>query len=376
MSAAGPNAAPQAAPHAVPADAEGIARDPFRWPVSALRTDTPAAAEVRAALDAKTKPPGSLGALERLALQVATVQARGAPRIAHAQVCVFAGDHGVAAQGVSAYPSAVTAQMVANFLAGGAAICVLARECGATLRVVDAGVDADLPPHPQLIDLKLGRGTADFSAVPAMPRETAAEALRRGFALGAALPAHGAFVAGEMGIGNSASAAALMHALTGRAVEDCVGRGTGVDDAGLARKRAVVAAAVARHGRDGDALDALARYGGFEIATMAGAMIGAAAARQVVVVDGFIGTAAAAVALALCPALHGYCVFAHVSAEGPHRAWLADLGAAPLLDLGLRLGEASGAVLALPLLRAACAILTDMATFAEAGVAEREGASP
>ncbi len=327
-------------------------------------------------LSAKTKPPGSLGELEALAARIARVQQRLTPAIEHAQVLVFAGDHGIVAEGVSAYPSAVTAQMVRNFLAGGAAICVLARQFRATLTVVDAGVAATLPAHPQLLDRKLGMGTANFADAPAMGAAQCLAALHAGIQIVEGFAPNGAVLLGEMGIGNTTSAAALMHALTGLPAADCVGRGTGVDDAALRRKAAVIEAAVARHGAGTDALETLARYGGYEIAMMAGAMLGAAARRQIVVIDGFIATAAAAVALRIAPALHDYCVFAHVSAEAPHRHWLRALEARPLLDLGLRLGEGSGAILALPLLHAAAAILREMATFASAGVSGRSDEAP
>ncbi|MGN6153778.1 MAG: nicotinate-nucleotide--dimethylbenzimidazole phosphoribosyltransferase, partial [Lysobacteraceae bacterium] len=331
------------------------------------------------ALDAKPKPPGSLGRLETLAAQIARIQGRLDPTIEHAEAIVFAGDHGVTAEGVSAYPSAVTAQMVANFVSGGAAICVLARQFGARLTVVDAGVASPPAAHPQLLDRRIAAGTGNFVHGPAMSRLQCIAALRAGVEIGSGMAPHGVLVPGEMGIGNTTSAAALMHAFTGLPVEDCVGRGTGVDDAGLTRKRTAIVRAFASAGvRDrpgADPLDLLAHFGGFEIAMMAGAMLGAAATRQVVVVDGFIATAAAAAACRLSPTLQDYCVFAHVSAEQPHRRWLQALGAQPLLDLGLRLGEGSGAILAVPLLHAAAAILRDMATFASAGVSGRS-ASP
>ncbi len=344
-----------------------------------IATDDAFARAVDAELDAKTKPLGALGELERLAARIARIQQRLAPSIAHAEALVFAADHGVAAEGVSAFPQAVTAQMVANFLAGGAAICVLARAHGARLRVVDAGVAADLAPHPALIARSLGRGTANFVHAPAMTAAQCAEALNAGVALGMHLheddvPEYSVLILGEMGIANTTSAAALMHVLTGTPVVDCVGRGTGVDDAGIARKCAAINAAVARHGVDGTPLQLLARYGGFEIAMMAGAMLGAASKRQVILIDGFIATAAIAVAAHIAPAVLDYCVFGHVSAEAPHRQWLKLLEARPLLDLGMRLGEGSGAMLALPLLRAACAILGEMATFQSAGVSGRDDA--
>jgi nicotinate-nucleotide--dimethylbenzimidazole phosphoribosyltransferase len=328
------------------------------------------ATEVRAALDGKTKPLGSLGRLEDLALQLALVQDTPLPRIAGCAAVVFAADHGIAAEGVSPYPQAVTAQMVANFLAGGAAISVLARQLGASLHVVDAGVLTPCPAHPQLLSRRIAAGSGNFARGPALTSAQVEAALAAGHALPESLPAD-AYAFGEMGIGNTSSAAALMLAGDDFDATDCVGRGTGLDDAGLAHKRAVIAAAVARQGRSQDPRELLARYGGLEIAMMAGAMLGAAARRRVVVVDGFIATAAFAMALRLAPACRDYAVFAHVSAEAPHRRWLQRLGGMPLLDLGLRLGEGTGAVLALPLLRAATALLAEMASFASAGVSER-----
>jgi nicotinate-nucleotide--dimethylbenzimidazole phosphoribosyltransferase len=339
-----------------------------------IDADGELAQRVRRALDAKTKPPGSLGRLEALALQLALVQDRADPTVAQAEVRVFAGDHGVVAEGVSPYPQAVTAQMVANFLAGGAAISVLARQFDAALAVVDAGVAAPLAPHPQLLDRKLARGTANFAIGPAMGASQAEEALAAGVAIGRALAPRSVLVLGEMGIGNTTSAAAIMAALTGLTARDCVGRGTGLDDAGVARKAEVVERALQANGLRGTTaapLAVLTGVGGFEIGMMAGAMLGAASVRALVVVDGFIATAAAALALAIDPALRPFLVFAHVSAEAPHARWLALLDAEPLLALGLRLGEGSGAVLALPLLRSACALLADMATFDGAGVSDR-----
>jgi nicotinate-nucleotide--dimethylbenzimidazole phosphoribosyltransferase len=283
---------------------------------------------------------------------------------------VFAGDHAVAVEGVAPYPQAVTQQMVRNFLGGGAAIAVLSRQLGCELHVVDCGILQPLPEHPQLLQRRLGAGCASLLSGPALTPEQVAQALGNGAGLAALLPAD-AYVFGEMGIGNSTSAAALMHASTGLDPAHCAGRGTGLDDAGLARKIEVVRAAVANQGRSEDAHVLLSRFGGFEIATLCGAMLGAAAARGVVLVDGFIATAAAAMALRMQPVLRDYLVFAHVSAEAPHARWLQQLGVRALFDLDLRLGEGSGAVLAVPLLRAACALLSEMATFASAGVAER-----
>lgn len=328
------------------------------------------AARVRQALERKTKPPGSLGRLETLAVQVAVALGSERPHLAKPQLVVFAADHGVTAQGVSAYPRAVTAQMVRNMLAGGAAVSVLARQHGLALTVADCGVDADFEPHPQLRSLKVCRGTVDFTQQPALTAAQCAQALANGARLATQLPGN-ALLLGEMGIGNSTAAAALMAKLTGLPLEDCVGRGTGLDDAGLARKRAAVARALDRHARARTPHDILAALGGAEIATMTGAVLAAAAARRVIVVDGFISTAAVAVAAAIDPKVLTQCVFSHASAERGHRAWLAALGAQPLLDLGLRLGEGSGAALAWPLLASACAVLAEMATFESAGVDNR-----
>lgn len=351
-------------------------------PLPRIEADGDLARRVRHALDNKTKPPGSLGRLEGLALQLALVQDCVDPRVAQAEVRVFAGDHGVVAEGVSPYPQAVTAQMVANFLAGGAAISVLARQLDARLAVVDAGVASALAGHPMLLSRRVANGTANFANGPAMGAPQAVAALEAGVAIGRGLAAQSVLVLGEMGIGNTTSAAAIMAALTGESPSDCVGRGTGVDDAGLARKAEVVARALkannlAAHterpivGTSDGALRVLAAVGGFEIAMMAGALLGAGSVRALVVVDGFIATAAAALALAIDPAIKPFLVFAHVSAEAPHARWLAQLDAEPLLALGLRLGEGSGAILALPLLRAACALLAEMATFDSAGVSDR-----
>ncbi len=332
-------------------------------------------AAVQAALDAKTKPRGALGRLEALALQLALVQGSERPWLHAPQLVVFAADHGIAAQGVSAYPTEVTRQMVLNFLAGGAAVSVLARQHGVALTVADCGVAAEFAPHPQLVRLKVDgaeRGSADASRGPALGAAACRQAIVQGRALVAGLPGN-ALLLGEMGIGNSSSAALLMARLTGESVAACAGRGTGLDDAGLAHKRSVLQRALDLHAQAGTPLAALAALGGLEIATMVGAVQQAAAERRVVVVDGFITTAAVAVAAALQPAILGCCVFAHRSHESGHARWLAQLGAQPLLDLDLRLGEGSGAALAWPLVVSACRVLEEMASFASAGVSRRTG---
>lgn len=328
---------------------------------------------VQAALDAKTKPRGALGRLEALALQIALIQGQATPQLRAPQMVVFAADHGIAAQGVSAFPAEVTPQMVLNFLAGGAAVSVLARQHGLALTVADCGVASEFAPHPQLASLKvagLERGSADASRGPAMSSAQCEAAITQGRALVAGLPGN-VLLLGEMGIGNTSAAALLMARLTGQPLAVCTGRGTGLGDAGLANKLAVLERALAANAQAQAPLDALAALGGLEIATMVGAVQQAAAERRVIVVDGFITTAAVAVAVALQPELLAFCVFAHRSPETGHARWLAQLGAQPLLDLGLRLGEGSGAALAWPLLESACRVLAEMASFASAGVSQQ-----
>ncbi len=330
-------------------------------------TDRDFEAALAAKIDGKTKPLGALGRIETLAAQVARLQGTLTPRMASCQLTIFAADHGLAVEGVSAYPQAVTRQMVLNFLGNGAAANVFARSVGASLRVVDAGVAGAPMAAPGLVDRRMGPGTASALAGPAMSAAVCAAAVGAGRALGAD-GAWDAVAFGEMGIGNTASAALVAHKLTGLPLDDLVGRGTGLDDAGLARKRDIL-------GRVADLtpsrlapMAALAEVGGFEIAMMTGAMLGAAAARRLVLVDGFIAGAAALAAVALEPEVRGALVFAHRSAERGHAAVLAALGADPLLELGLRLGEGTGALLAWPLVRASVAMLNEMASFESAGV--------
>jgi nicotinate-nucleotide--dimethylbenzimidazole phosphoribosyltransferase len=319
--------------------------------------------DLRAALDAKAKPLGSLGRLEDLAVRLGVIQATLRPAVTDPAVLVFAGDHGT--PGVSAYPSAVTAAMVGVYLSGRAAINLFARQAGARLLVVDAGVAADLADHPGLIAAKVAMGTADWTAGPAMTGDQVDLALSRAAAIVDALADGGTTVIalGEMGIGNTASAALLSHKVAGLPL--LVGRGAGLDDAGLTRKQALVQRGAARAPGPLDGRAALAEFGGFEIAMLVGAILQAARRRVCVVVDGVIVTAAALVARAIDPGCLDVCVFAHRSAEPGHDAMLAALGASPLLDLGLRLGEGTGAALAIPLLRAACAVLGEMADLAD-----------
>jgi nicotinate-nucleotide--dimethylbenzimidazole phosphoribosyltransferase len=332
--------------------------------------DAALAARVQRRLDRKTKPVGSLGRIERLALQIALVQHREQPALQAPQLVVFAADHGIAAHGVSAYPSEVTAQMVNNFLTGGAAVSVLARQHGLGLTVVDCGVRADFAPQPGLVTAKTARGSADILEQPAMSAAQCEAAVQHGRQVLRGLPGN-ALLLGEMGIGNTSVAALLMQRLTGLPLAQCVGRGTGMDDAGLAHKHAVLRAALARHADVHAPLQVLAALGGLEVATLVGAVLQAAAERRLVVVDGFITTAAVAVAARLAPTVLDACVFSHCSAESGHAAWLAQLGVQPLLDLGLRLGEGSGAALAWPLIVSAVALLGEMASFESARVSER-----
>ena len=331
--------------------------------------DAAAGREVQRRLDEKTKPRGSLGGLERLAVQIASIQRTPTPALGRPVVVVCAADHGVAAEGVSAYPSSVTAQMVANYAGGGAAVSVLARRAGARLVVVDCGVAEPLPV-PGVLDRRLGAGTASMLRGPAMSHEQAIAALETGIALaGEQLDGAGCVALGEMGIGNSTAAAALCCALAGATPEQACGRGTGLDDEGLERKRDVVTRALALNRPSaGDGVGALAAVGGFELGVLAGLALGAVGRGVPVLVDGYPASSAVLVAAVLAPALTASLIAAHRSSEPGHRIVLEKLGLHPLLDLELRLGEGSGAALALPLLGAALAILDEMATFASAGV--------
>ena len=327
---------------------------------------------IRRAIDSKTKPLGALGAIESLAARIARIQGTLTPSLRRCRLTLFAGDHGIAHEGVSAYPQQVTRQMVANFLAGGAAANVLARTNGVELRVVDAGVAGEPIDAPGLVSRRIAAGTRNFAVEPAMTEEQCDAALRAGDELGEDVAADAAAF-GEMGIANTSSASLVAHKLTGIGLDALIGRGTGLDDGGLARKHAILARAAARTAPRLDARRALREYGGFEVVMMAGAMIGAARAGAVVLVDGFIAGAAALAAVELAPALRDYLVFAHRSAEPGHRAVLDALGARPLLDLDMRLGEGTGALLAWPLLECAAAMLSDMASFESAGVSGPDG---
>jgi nicotinate-nucleotide--dimethylbenzimidazole phosphoribosyltransferase len=329
---------------------------------------------VQAHLDDLTKPQGSLGRLEELARQVCLVQGTVRPHIGRKRIYCFAGDHGVADEGVSAFPKAVTPQMVRNMLAGGAAINVLARHAGADLVVVDMGVDDPLENAPGLCRRSIRRGTDNIAIGPAMRREEAVAALTTGIELAEAASADGVTLlgTGEMGIANTTPATALFAACLRCPVEDITGRGTGIDDARLAHKIAVIKQAlVVNRERLGDPVGSLAALGGFEIAGISGLVLGGAACRIPVVVDGFISTAGAMLACAICPAAREYLVFSHLSQELGHRVILEAMGARPVLSLDMRLGEGTGAAIAMGIIEAAVKVYNEMATFSGAGVSQQ-----
>ncbi|WP_397459459.1 nicotinate-nucleotide--dimethylbenzimidazole phosphoribosyltransferase [Pseudomonas asplenii] len=321
-----------------------------------------------------TKPTGSLGLLEQVAVQLAGLQGRLKPRVDHLWIAIFAGDHGVVAEGVSAYPQEVTGQMLANFVAGGAAISVLARQLGAQLDVNDLGTVTPMLNLPGVRHLQIGAGTANFTQGPAMTEaqgrlalEAGRDSVRRAVAAGSEL-----FIGGEMGIGNTTSASAVACALLGCPANLLAGSGTGLDAAGISRKTQVIERALALHaGQASEPLQALLRFGGFEIAALTGAYLACAQEGVAALVDGFICSVAAMVAVRLNPGCRDWLIFGHRGAELGHRHVLETLLAEPLLELDLRLGEGSGAALAVPLVRLACDLHGQMATFAEAAVADR-----
>jgi nicotinate-nucleotide--dimethylbenzimidazole phosphoribosyltransferase len=335
--------------------------------------DQEAARAAQTVLDAKTKPRRSLGRLEDLACQLAAIRRHPDPLAGRKAIVVLAADHGVADEGVSAYPAEVTAQMLLNFARGGAAINVLARQAGAEVVVADLGVRAPPPPTPGLRSRRIGPGTANLTRGPAMTEKQARDALAVGVELAGELADQGIEVLGlgEMGIGNTTAASALCAAFTGLPPEEVIGRGTGLDEAGLARKLEAVRRGLAVNRPDrANPLATLAQLGGFELAGLAGVAIGAAARGVAVVVDGFPASTAALVAARLCPAVRGYLLPSHRSVEPGHGAVLRDLGLRPLLDLDCRLGEGTGAALAMSLIDAALAIQKEMATFESAGVSD------
>ena len=338
---------------------------------SVVAPDERLAETARRRLDSLTKPRGSLGRLEELAVRAVVITGYPLPRVDAPVIFTLAGDHGVANEGVSAYPQAVTAQMVENFARGGAGINVLARHVGARVVVADLGVAAPLGGTPGIVGRRIAPGTRSITRGPAMSREEAARAIAEGAALVEAA-APDCVGTGEMGIGNTTAASALTAALTGADPAMVTGRGTGVADEVWVRKVEAVREALAVNRPDaGDALGVLAAVGGFEIAGLAGVILAGAARRVPVVLDGFIATAAALVAARLAPATRSYLIAAHRSAEPGHVRLLEALGLIPYLELGMRLGEGTGAALGIGLLRAALACYGEMATFKEAGVSER-----
>ena len=328
------------------------------------------AAALRHKISRKTVPEGALGRMAALAERLGLILGTAEPHLSAPQLLVCAADHGIAARGVSAYPSDVTWQMVGNFLAGGALVSVLARQHGIAQTVVDCGVRHDFAPAPGLVIRKIAPGTQDSSQGPAMSAAQCAQALANGIELVKALPGN-ALLLGEMGIGNTSAASLLVARLGDIDVAEVTGAGTGLDAAGIARKTAVLRQALAANAAAAAPLDALAALGGFEIATLTGAVLQAASERRVIVVDGFIASSAVLVASRIAPAVLQRCVFAHRSDERGHARLLDLLGADPLLALGLRVGEGSGAVLAWPLLESSCRILNEMASFESAGVSDK-----
>ena len=341
--------------------------------IGPLDAEAVAAAEARQGV--LTKPPGSLGRLEALSIQLAGIFGQPIPEIAGKAVIVVAGDHGVASEGVSAYPAEVTPQMVFNFLAGGAAINALAGHAGADITVIDAGVAVDLDPHPGLTIAKVGHGAGNIAVGPAMSRDDAIRCLEVGInAANASADAGANLIAGgDMGIGNTTPSAAITAVITGADVAAVTGRGTGVDDAGLEGKIATIRRALDVNQPDGeDGLDVLTKVGGYEIGVLAGVMLGAAARSCAVIVDGFISGAAALIAWRLCPEIAQRYIAAHRSVEPGHNVGLQAMGLSPLLNMDMRLGEGTGAALAMHIVEASAKVLSEMATFAEAGVSDRD----
>jgi nicotinate-nucleotide--dimethylbenzimidazole phosphoribosyltransferase len=339
-------------------------------------TISPMQTALQAKIDQKTKPLGSLGKLEAIALKLGLIQNTLSPALKNPAIVIFAGDHGIAHSGVSAFPQAVTAQMVFNFLRGGAAINVFAKTSGMALKIVNSGVAeviSGFADHKDFINTPIAQGTQNFASQPAMSASHVQQALEAGAAIVRQLAASGCNVIGfgEMGIANTSAAACIISRLAGLPLEQCVGRGTGVDDAGLAHKLTVLQGAMTLHRSAQNPLDVLAAFGGFEIAMMTGAYLEAARQKMLIIVDGFITTSALLVASQMSPTVLDYCIYSHLSHESGHRAVLAHLKADPLLQLDLRLGEGTGAALAYPLVVAAAAFLNDMASFASAGVSEK-----
>ncbi|GFP20066.1 nicotinate-nucleotide--dimethylbenzimidazole phosphoribosyltransferase [Candidatus Hakubella thermalkaliphila] len=326
--------------------------------------------------DTLTKPAGSLGRLEELSVRVAGITGNPLPKIVYKVILTMAADHGVVAEGVSAYPQKVTSQMVYNFLRGGAAINVLARHVGARVVVVDMGVAADLEPHPALVDKKIAYGTQNMATGPAMTREEAIRALEAGIEIVEEQLARGMDIlaTGDMGIGNTTPSSAIVAAITGRPAAEVTGRGTGIDDTQLKKKIAIIEQVLEVNRPDPeDPLDVLAKVGGLEIGGLTGAILAGAAHRIPVVIDGFISGAAAVLAIKLCPKVQDFLIASHCSVEIGHQIVLQHVGLKPLMNMDLRLGEGTGAALGIGIVEASLKILAEMTTFAEAGVAEKKG---
>jgi len=329
--------------------------------------------ELQKKIDNKTKPVGSLGKIENLALQIGRIQNTLTPSLMDPTIIVFAGDHGITEEGVSPFPQEVTTQMVKNFLDGGAAINVFCRENKIDLHIVDAGVKGNLKDQPKLISSKIGHGTRNFAEVPAMNKEECEKALKKGAEFSRNLPKKSCNVIGfgEMGIGNTSSAAALMQRYTGLSIESCVGKGTGLDDLGIVRKREILQRGLEKHEEIRHPISILATFGGFEIVMMVGAMLESAVLQRIILVDGFIATSAFLAASKIEPSIREYAVFTHLSNEIGHEAMLNFLKVEPLISLGMSLGEGTGAAIVFPLLQSAVAFLNEMASFESAGVSNR-----
>ncbi|RKZ90657.1 MAG: nicotinate-nucleotide--dimethylbenzimidazole phosphoribosyltransferase [Candidatus Parabeggiatoa sp. nov. 1] len=334
-------------------------------PISKHKAD-----ELQQKINQKTKPLGALGQLETLALHIGCLQNTLSPTLEKPTIVIFAGDHGITAEGVSPYPQTVTHQMAFNFLAGGAAINVFAKQHHIALKIVDAGVNHDFAAHPQLIHAKIGLGTKNFLIEPAMTEPECQQAIQKGAEIITQIHADGCNTIGfgEMGIGNTSSAAVLMHLLTDIPLQDCVGKGTGLDDNGIQHKFNILQKAVANRNITNTPLTVLSTFGGFEIAMMVGAYLQAAELEMLILVDGFIATAALLVAAKLHPNLLDYCIFTHQSSEKGHQTLLTELKAQPLCHLGMRLGEGTGCAIVYPIILAAVNFLNEMASFEQAGV--------
>ena len=325
--------------------------------------------------DLKTKPVGSLGQLETIAKRIGLIQNTLSPALNQPHIIVFAGDHGITEEGVSPYPQEVTYQMVFNFLQGGAAINVFSKQNNIALKVVDAGVNFDFEEGANLINAKIGYGTKNFANQPAMTSEECSQALNKGAEIVTEIQEQGCNIVGfgEMGIGNTSAAAALMAVYTGIPIEDCVGAGTGLDSEGVQHKISVLKKALEKNTVTEDAIEKLAIFGGFEIAMITGAMLKAAVLKMTIMVDGFIVTSALLAASKINKEVLDYCIFTHTSHEKGHQKMLAHLNADPILDLNMRLGEGTGGAVAYPIIQSAVTFLNEMASFESAGVSNKEG---